>query len=230
VIVTGRGWTRRATLLGAAGVVTALTSAAALPVDGAAVAPGTRGIHLIGDSWAAGLYTDPANALGQIAARALGVPITVDAVSGTGYLNEAGARTYLQRARATVGGSQRLVVVQGGSNDDDQDVAELTAAVVSTVEVLRARFPDASVLLLGPGPDPAPVTTLQRQVDRTIAAAAGSVAATYASMLDERWIPESDAGAVIDPDNHHPTVSGQQYLGLRLAAAVHLLLPGVLGG
>lgn len=230
MIVTGapQRWTRRAALLGAAGAVTAFTTAAVLPADAGGRA-GSRGIHLIGDSWAAGLHADPSRALGQVAAAALGAPITVDAVSGTGYLNDAGALTYLQRARAaSTGGDERLVIVQGGSNDDDQDVNALAPAVTSTIRELQLRFPYGTVLLVGPGPDPAPVTEQQHLIDRTIGAAAAACGVTYISMLHERWIPDEHVDAVIDPGNDHPTVQGQQYLGLRLAAAVRLLLPGLL--
>lgn len=217
-----RRWTRRGSLLAAAGVVTGLTTAAAAAVLPAGdQRPGTRRIHLIGDSWAAGLYADPANALGQVAASALGWPITVDAVPGTGYLNDAGAHTYVQRAAGPTG-TDRIVVVQGGSNDDDQDLAALPAAVRTTISVLGRRFPDASILLLGPGPDPAPVTERQRDIDAAIGGAAEAAGVEYISMLDENWIPPSRVDAVIDPTTHHPTRSGQEYLGLRLAAALRL--------
>ncbi|MBW4042430.1 MAG: SGNH/GDSL hydrolase family protein [Acidobacteria bacterium] len=193
----------------------------------AAGAAGTRGIHLIGDSWAAGLHADPANALGQVAARAIGWPITVDAVSGTGYLNDAGAMTYLQRAEGA-SGTERLVILQGGSNDDDEDLGVLAAAVTATITALQRRFPQARVLVLGPGPDPAPVTARQWAVDALIAEAAQDTGVAWVSMLHERWIPAEHLDAVIDPANHHPTISGQQYLGLRLAAAIRLTEPDLL--
>jgi hypothetical protein len=225
-----RSWSRRGSLLAAIGGIVGLTAAAAGPAGGivaAEPAVGTRGIHLIGDSWAAGLHADPANALGQVAARAIGWPITVDAVSGTGYLNDAGARTYLQRAAGATG-TERLVILQGGSNDDDEDVSRLGAAVTATIGALQQRFPDARVLLLGPGPDPAPVTARQWSVDRAIAEAAVDAGGTWVSMLHEDWIPAQRLDAVIDPGNHHPTVVGQQYLGLRLAAAIRLREPDLL--
>lgn len=227
-----RSWSRRSSLLAAVGGVAGVAAAAAVPAAGAAsieAAPGSAAIHLIGDSWAAGLHADPANALGQVAARAIGWPITVDAVSGTGYLNDAGRRTYLQRA-ARASGPERLVIVQGGSNDDGEDIGGLGAAVTATVRTLQQRFPDASVLLLGPGPDPAPVTARQWAVDGIIGAAAAAAGAGWVSMLHERWIPEDRIDAVIDPGNQHPSVSGQQYLGLRLAAALRLREPGLLAG
>lgn len=218
-------WTRRGSLLALAGLAAGATTVAAADTraaDGRVPVAGTRGMYLIGDSWAAGLHADPANALGQVAARAIGWPITVDAVSGTGYLNDAGAATYPQRAVGPAG-TERLVVVQGGSNDDDQDLSALPAAVTATVQALRHRFADARILLLGPGPDPAPVTDRQRLVDDAIGAVAATTGVAYISMLDERWIPERRLAAIIDPTNQHPTLSGQQYLGLRLAATLHLL-------
>lgn len=184
-------------------------------------------MHVLGDSWAAGLHADARHALGQEAARLLGLGVTVDAVSGTGYLNAAGDRTYLQRAKSTAVSTARVVVVQGGSNDDGSDLTRLAGAVETTVAALRTRFPDARFLLLGPGPDPLPLTPVQWRVDRIIAGAASAAGVAYASMLQEGWIPAEHAAAVIDPHNHHPTVAGQRYLGLRLAAALRLLLPDV---
>jgi lysophospholipase L1-like esterase len=213
-------------LLAAAGVVAGATGV--LAAEGAAPRrTSPEGVFLLGDSWAAGLHADPARSLGQVAAAALGRPISVDAVSGTGYLNEAGDRTYLQRA-LTAGGPERLVIVQGGSNDDSEDLGELGPAVVATLRALQRGFPSAALLVLGPGPDPEPVTAEQRAVDDVIQDAAGSVGVEYVSMLKEGWIPGAHVAAVLDPGNHHPTPAGHRYLGLRLAAAVQLLLPDAL--
>jgi lysophospholipase L1-like esterase len=216
---------RRGTLLAAA-----VTATGGLVGSGAAAASTASpdGIFLLGDSWAAGLHADPERALGQVAAEALGRPITVDAVSGTGYLNEAGDRTYLERARAA-GGPQRLVIVQGGSNDDAEDLHELGPAVAATLAALRRSFPAARLLVLGPGPDPEPVTAVQRAVDAVIRDTARSVGVAAVSMLEEGWIPPGRADAVIDPRTAHPSPAGHRYLGLRLAAAVQLLVPDVLG-
>ncbi|MGT2424802.1 SGNH/GDSL hydrolase family protein [Amnibacterium kyonggiense] len=219
---------RRASLIGAFGAVAALTAAAtsvpAAPGPHAQPHPSNGGMYLLGDSWAAGLHADPARALGQVAAEVLGMTAHVDAVSGTGYVNTAGHENYLQRAR-TASGAPRLVVVQGGSNDDHQALDEITANAEETYRVLRGRFPSARLLVLGPGPDPEPVTELQRTVDTTLAAAAHAVGMHYVSMLQRDWIPSRLADSVIDPDNHHPTVEGHAYLGTRLAASVRLLHP-----
>ena len=72
------------------------------------------------------------------------------------------------------------------------------------------------------------MTAVQRQVDGIIGGAAEALEVTYLSMLRQRWIPERHADAVIDPATAHPTVQGQEYLGIRLAAALHLVASGVL--
>ena len=228
-IRSARSWTRRGSLLAAVGGVVGLTTAAARALDQKAAAgrAGHRGASTSsGTRWAAGLHADPANALGQVAARAIGWPITVDAISGTGYLNDAGQRTYVQRAGRAPTGTERLVIVQGGSNDDDQDLAKLGAAVDATIRTLQHRFPDARILLLGPGRIPprsptgsGPSTRSSRR-RRSTPASPGSRCSTSTG---SRRI---GVDAVIDPGNHHPTVSGQQYLGLRLAAAIRILGAG----
>lgn len=223
---------RRAGVVAAAGLVAGAAALAARPDDPqvARVVDGPGpGLFVLGDSWAAGLHADPDRALGQVAARVLRSAARVDAISGTGYLNAAGARTYVQRA-AAAHGDEQLVVVQGGSNDVGQDLDGLADAVRATVGHLAAGFPGATIVLLGPGPDPLPVTAVQRRVDGIIGGAAEALEVPYLSMLRQRWIPEQHADAVIDPATAHPTVQGQEYLGIRLAAALHLVASGVLAG
>ncbi|MFD1721555.1 SGNH/GDSL hydrolase family protein [Amnibacterium endophyticum] len=234
-----RRLTRRAGLAAAAGLLAGAGAVAARPagpaVDSAAAAvlppapaDGMRGpsMFVLGDSWAAGLHADPDDALGQVAARVLRSSVRVDAISGTGYLNPAGARTYPDRA-AAAHGDEQLVVVQGGSNDGSQDLDALAGAVRETVARLQSGFPGAALVLLGPGPDPLPVTSGQRRVDEIIAGAAKAIGVPYVSMLQQDWIPEDRADAVIDPATAHPTPQGQEYLGIRLAAALHLVVPEV---
>ncbi len=201
--------------------------AVAGPAIGALTGTGRapRSMLVLGDSWAAGLHADPRHALGQVAAARLGLAVTVDAVSGTGYVNgETAGSSYADRVRR-LGGRVRadLVVVQGGSNDHAASAAALTAAATRTMAALRDRFPAAQRVMLGPGPDPVPVTAEQRAVDVVLHRVAATQQVRYISMLRQHWISERHPDGVLDPQNHHPTVAGQRYLGLRLAQAlVHL--------
>lgn len=228
-----RPLSRRASLAAAAGAVAAAGASVVAPAGDPALAlqpaadsAAGPGLYVLGDSWAAGLHADPARALGQVAAEVLRSAVRVDAVSGTGYLNAAGDAPYPQRA-AGARGDERLVVVQGGSNDDGQDLDALPAAITRTIDLLGRGFPQATVVLLGPGPDPLPLTPVQWRVDAILEEAAASAGTPYLSMLQEHWIPEDRSAAVIDPATAHPTVQGQEYLGIRLAAQLHLVVPGL---
>lgn len=199
-----------------------LTGAAAL----AAPAPHTARIYAIGDSWAAGLYADPAHALVQDAAEDLGTTAVVDGQSGSGYLSAPGRTSpYPDRAaRIPAGTDADLVLVQGGSNDDGQDLTALPGAVLRTVAAVRAAVPRATIVLLGPGPDPWPVTAVQRSVDRILGAEAARLHVRYVSPLRERWFTAADVDDIIDPVTRHPTVAGDEILGARLADDLKPLL------
>jgi hypothetical protein len=202
----------------------------------AALASGTSGslareggptaMYVLGDSWSAGLHADPDHTLAQDAAEDLGMEAVVDAQSGTGYLAAPlGTQTYPERATAAAAkASVRVVVLQGGSNDDHADLKELPRAVTDTVAAARRAFPHAEVVLLGPGPDPWPITDLQRRVDGILATTAARVRAPYISPMREGWFTSATVRRIIDPDNDHPTVQGDRILGSRLAADLRVLL------
>lgn len=204
---------RTVAVLGAAAVATLLAPNREL-----------RSLFVLGDSWAAGLHADPSRALGQVAAAGLRWAVTVDAVSGTGYAT--GRRTsYAERvARLDPGVRADLVVVQGGSNDRSAPHGTLAAATRRTLATLEQRFPAAPRVMLGPGPDPEPVTAEQRAIDDLLADVAAAEAVPYISMLRAAWIPSAPA-IVLDPRNHHPTIGGQAYLGRRLEERLRELYP-----
>jgi lysophospholipase L1-like esterase len=183
-------------------------------------------MYVLGDSWSAGLYADPDHTLAQDAADDLGMESTVDAQSGTGYLSAPfGTQTYPERAAAiSVDAPVRLVVIQGGSNDVDDDLDALPAAVTDTVAAVRRALPRAQIALLGPGPDPWPITGQQRVVDAMLETAASRANVPYISPMAERWFTGSTVRTIIDPDTDHPTVEGDRILGRRLADDLQKLL------
>jgi len=203
----------------------AVAAIAAVALTGGTALHGGGGggsIYAIGDSWAAGLHADPAHALVQDAADDLGMTATVDGESGSGYLAApGGTSTYPERAAAIpTGTSADIALVQGGSNDDRQDLTRLPAAVAATVDSVRAALPGARVVLLGPGPDPWPVTATQTRVDRILAVEAARLGVQYISPLQRGWFTASDVDTIIDPATHHPTVEGDRILGGLLADAL----------
>ena len=204
--------------IAAAGVAAAALTGAGLAH--ATSAEADHRLYAIGDSWAAGYRADPLHALIQDAADDLDMSAVVDGESGSGYLTAPnGTRTYPQRAAAIPAGTTAdLVIIQGGSNDDGADLTALPAAVDATVAGVRRALPHAAIVLLGPGPDPWPVTGVQRQVDRILAAEAHRLHVRVISPLQEGWFTAADVDDIIDPGTHHPTVEGDRILGARLAA------------
>lgn len=200
-----------------------IPAVASVALTGAAlVHPPTswHSIYAIGDSWAAGLYSDAQHALIQDAADELGATATVDGESGSGYLiAPPGTRTYPERAAAVPADTDAdLVIVQGGSNDDIADLKALPAAVTRTVEGIRHSLPRATIVLLGPGPDPWPVSDVQRKVGDIIAAQGARLGVRVISPLQEDWFTAGDVDDIIDPVTAHPTVQGDAVLGADLAA------------
>lgn len=185
-------------------------------------------LFVLGDSWAAGLHADPDHALGQVAVSLLGWPVEVDAASGTGYLAAtSGAGAYPERLRSgRPDDASGVAVLQGGSNDHGRSPAALAAAVRSTLALLSDLRPNHRPVMLGPGPDPEPVTAQQQAVHAVLARSARRSRVRYVSMLRLDWIPADRADDVIDPVNHHPTAAGQRYLGARLAEVLRDLRPG----
>ncbi|HEY8319434.1 MAG TPA: SGNH/GDSL hydrolase family protein [Amnibacterium sp.] len=203
-------------------VIAAVAATALTGADLARAAPAEAGgrLYAIGDSWAAGYGADPIHALLQDAADDLGMTAVVDGEGGSGYLTAPpGTRTYPQRAASVPAGTAAdIVVVQGGSNDDLADLGALPAAVDATIEGVHRSLPHAAIVLLGPGPDPWPVTAVQLRVDRIIAAEAGRLHVRYVSPLREGWFTGQDIDTIIDPVTLHPSVAGDEILGARFAA------------
>ena len=220
--VRGRGPTRRTAIAVGASSIAALAGTAVTP----------RSLFVLGDSWAAGLHADPAHALGQVAAAALRWNVQVDAISGTGYVTGAPQQqSYRDRAAGIGTGSHAdIAVVQGGSNDRSASPEALIIAARGTLALLRVRLPTARIVMLGPGPDPEPVTRDQQAVDRSLARVAALERVPYVSMLRRRWIRRETSATVLDPVYHHPTVAGQAYLGRRLEESLRHLYPELTGG
>ncbi len=203
----------------AATMVTVALVGASTPAFASSGNSGGGSIYVIGDSWSSGRYADPEHTLAQDAAEDLGVSSIVDAESGTGYVTAPGeTRTYVQRAAAIPAGTRaEAVVIQGGSNDDGADSATLLRAVAETVTEVRQKLPEATIVLLGPGPDPWPVTRAQTAVDTVLEQAALDQDVAYISPLQEGWFTASTVGTIIDPATAHPTIAGDEVLGHHLA-------------
>jgi hypothetical protein len=129
------------------------------------------------------------------------------------------------RAAAIPKGTEAdIVVVEGGLNDTGGDLTELKPAVHRTIVALRARFPHAPVVVLGPAPRSLPVPAVLKQVDLLIRDACRNADVPYISPIEREWITGLNFRDIIDPGTKHPTTAGHAYLGGRLAVALQDLM------
>lgn len=206
---------------------TVLVGAASSPHQPMAAA---GGIYVLGDSWSSGHGVALAQTWEEDLGRSLGVPVTVNAISGTGYLNTAGqsSGTYPDRAAAIPPNTRAgLVIIQGGSNDVTQNLDDLAGAIHATITAVQKAMPTTPIVLLGPGIDIEPVPATYLRVDQTLQDIGAGNGVPEVSQLDEQWITAATFSSVIDPATDHPSVTGQAYLTARLEADLTTILePG----
>lgn len=198
------------------------TSTTADPLD-----RGSRALFF-GDSWTWGYSAEPPTAgLAYTAAADLNLDATVDGVPGTGFVSPgpAGEGTFAQRLTALeLAAEPELVVLQGGTNDTESTPENIAAALDATIDVVEARWPDAAVVVVGPGPRTWPTEQRILAVDAVLSETAEGLGVDYISPLGERWITEATAPTVLDQTTSHPSTAGHAHLGHELADSIRELL------
>jgi acyl-CoA thioesterase-1 len=181
--------------------------------------PGARPVAVfLGDSYTAA--SDHGGGYALRTAEALGWTPVLEAVNGTGYVaagGSSGGAPYGDRLAAVVADQPAVVVVQGSTNDVGSPVAAVGAAATTLYADLRARLPDAEVVVLGPtsppGVDPAGLLAV-RDVLEGAAAGAGL---RFIDPVARGWLMPPD-GLYGDPV--HPNDTGYADLADDLAAAL----------
>jgi lysophospholipase L1-like esterase len=188
----------------------------------------------IGDSYTAGSGgAGPERSFACLTARRMGWVCRNDGEPGTGYTNAgkvhgAGNDTYPERAlrpgartRATgVPPRVDVVVVSGGRNDAGRGVAARLAAAGLTLDRLRATYPGARIVVLGPfwvDDDVPPSLVAFGEGLRAEAEARGL---TFLDPIRERWLTTAGRARWIASDDVHPSVAGHQRLATRLVAGL----------
>jgi lysophospholipase L1-like esterase len=183
--------------------------------------------YFFGDSWTEGQVARRGRGFPFVTSELLGWTPTVDGVGSTGYLSHWRPSTlpYPVRAAAIPAGTKAdVVILEGGLNDRTMPLSGLRAAVRETITTLRAKFPGAPIVVLGPAANTLPVPATVRQVDRLVAQASADEGAPYISPIQREWLTGLNFRDVIDAPSHHPTTAGHAYLGGRLAVALQDLM------
>lgn len=124
-----------------------------------------------------------------------------------------------------VDASVRVLVIQGGLNDTQQDRSAVYSAATDTIALAREKFPSAQIVVLGPAPTSSTPNDGLTNVSRNIYEASADANAYAIMPIAQQWITGSNVGDVIDPATIHPSTAGHAYLAERATAALREIGP-----
>jgi lysophospholipase L1-like esterase len=213
--------------------VTAPEPTCAMPDPRPALVPGSLklpkhpSVLVLGDSYTEGGGAEPATkGYAYLLAKPLGWRVTVNGVAGSGYVNPGahGNNRYLQRLPALQGHRFDLVVVQGGSNDRDVAYPVLRDAVSQTIDGVRATFPGATVVILGPSNPYGKNDPTRLLAQCTLAGYAAAQHLAFLDPIGESWFVPGDGRWAANPKDAHPSNAGHRKIADRFIADVRILL------
>lgn len=188
------------------------------------LAPGTKAVFF-GDSWTAGYTANtPTDGFAYKAGAALGWDFNVQGVQGTGYLESAKDAVFADRLAAMdVDPTVKVLVLQGGINDTFMDLSKFPAAVRKTLDQAKVTFPNAQIVMLGPGTVRVPAEPELLTINNDLRTVAQERHLPFISPLDDYWIVASNLSGVIDPKTLHPHTKGHAFLGQKLVESLRKL-------
>jgi acyl-CoA thioesterase-1 len=197
------------------------TTATPVPTPDPIALPAQPRVLVFGDSYTAGYgaAAPETDGFARVLPRYLpGWDIAVEGVGSTGYLKAGndGQGTFLQRIeRLSYGDEFQLVILQGGSNDQN---AGLPDAVDATVTALRERFPSAQLVMLGPVSVSTNSNANKRYVNAVLQEYARDHRIAFISPLYERWFPTTSQSEWVNIEVGHPNTAGYDHMAQKLAA------------
>ena len=182
-------------------------------------------VLVFGDSWTYGsAATEPTLGYAYVLAGLLDGETIVDGVRGSGYLKPGiDGPAFGERIAAldpTL--TPDLVILQGSINDRAQGAAGYREAVTAAWDAMAAKYPEATIVVLGPAPHELPVGTETARIDTDLGDLAAARGWWYISPIAQNWITAQNYLSVIDVEvgRKHPSTDGHRYLAERLAAAL----------
>ncbi|MEV8266595.1 SGNH/GDSL hydrolase family protein [Microbacterium sp. NPDC076911] len=192
----------------------------------ALVLPTSPRVLVFGDSWVYGSAAIvPELGFAYRLGADLGWEVRVDGVRGSGYLKPGiDGPAYGTRFEAMDAAlSPDLIIVQGSINDRRlYEPAAYQGAVNAAWDELAAKYPAASIVILGPAPQVLPIEAATEQIDQELATLAAERGWWYISPIAESWIIAANYLDVIDTGagRDHPSTEGHAYLAERVMTAL----------
>ena len=174
-------------------------------------------------SWGVGYSAKPdTDGFVYQVARHYGWSLDMQAVSGTGYTDAGDATppagTYIQRLyQMPVDPNRRLVILQGSLNDVSGRF-RVAQPAMKTLQDVRYRFPNAQVIVIGPGTDTMPVPPETSAVTGDLRWAAGENKAYFVPLSG--LFKRDNFTELIDPATHHPNNAGHDFLAQQVIQAI----------
>jgi lysophospholipase L1-like esterase len=136
---------------------------------------------------------------------------------GTGFTTagrDPGKASYLDRVATVTAGNPRVVLVEGGLNDQGAPTSEeITAAAARTFTALKEQVGTGTVIAIGPllTPNPNTVPEEVARVSGAIAAAADAAGIPYIDPVAEQWLANP---GLFGAEQSYPTTDGyREYTG-----------------
>lgn len=191
-----------------------------------------RELLVVGASYTAGLGASvPSHGYAYLLAHDLGGRwhATVAGDPGTGFLNPGRHHdgTYSQRiAQLPTTLSPGLVLIQAGRNDVGYSAIRERSAVTNTFELVRHRYPQATLVMLGAIPGQLPVAGALSQLESLFACTARADHIAFIDPLAEQWITDSNIHQFSGDIPGHPNDAGYSYIASKVAAQLRQVLAG----
>lgn len=185
-------------------------------------------VLVFGDSWTYGsAATVPTEGYAYLLADLLDGETIVKGVRGSGYLKPGldGPAFGERIAALDPALSPDLVILQGSINDREQGEVGYREAVNAAWDAMAAKYPEATIVILGPAPHEIPVGAGTARIDVDLADLAAARGWWYVSPIAEDWITEQNYLDVIDVEvgRKHPSSAGHRYLAERVVSALDAL-------
>ncbi|MCW2699059.1 MAG: uncharacterized protein JWQ45_594 [Blastococcus sp.] len=174
-------------------------------------------VTFIGDSWTEGIGASALRGYAVLTGEELDWDYTVLGVGGSGYLAPGRGSTFEERIGQAVRTDADIIVVQGGLNERDNEVADLAPAALATLTRLRdAAGPGTEILVLGASYTPGTDAAVIHAINTTVSAAAATAGLPFVDPAAENWTDPADPSIWHDP--LHPNDAGYQLVAHHLAS------------